>query len=455
MTTDAAIPEQRRRSPLARLLRASVPVRLDRWRGTGGSAVVGAGAADGRGSSPRTSSTSSGAGSGSAARRGLAGPARARRPARRPAPATGLEPTLVAGLGRGFGARTAAPARSAPVASGVRRRGLGVGPRRGSGSCFFLRSAAEAERRELERRCSSGVLVCHGGESAIGPGRVNPPASPESCGSRECRAGRTRDGFGPARDLREIGLVGLTGFEPAASSSRTRRATKLRHSPNAGEPDRSTREHGEHTRASTAPRNRAEERRSGARDQRQQGRLGTAGDPDPGVRAGADAGRDVQPGRPRVTRSRSRRDAGAGPWPAPARGRSWCVSAPTYGQAHLAAVGVAGDDRVVAVARRTGPAPAGTARARPPSRTSASGSAGPATASRPVVARGAGRRRRRTRSVVSPTVSASRRLVRSSQPRLPEAGPQLAPGQRRGVRVPLARCRAAGSASGLRSVGEK
>ena len=29
-------------------------------------------------------------------------------------------------------------------------------------------------------------------------------------------------------------LVGLTGFEPAASSSRTRRATKLRHSPNVG-----------------------------------------------------------------------------------------------------------------------------------------------------------------------------------------------------------------------------
>jgi hypothetical protein len=29
-------------------------------------------------------------------------------------------------------------------------------------------------------------------------------------------------------------LVGLTGFEPAASSSRTRRATKLRHSPIAG-----------------------------------------------------------------------------------------------------------------------------------------------------------------------------------------------------------------------------
>jgi hypothetical protein len=26
-------------------------------------------------------------------------------------------------------------------------------------------------------------------------------------------------------------MVGLTGFEPAASSSRTRRATKLRHSP--------------------------------------------------------------------------------------------------------------------------------------------------------------------------------------------------------------------------------
>jgi hypothetical protein len=27
-------------------------------------------------------------------------------------------------------------------------------------------------------------------------------------------------------------VVGLTGFEPATSSSRTKRATKLRHSPN-------------------------------------------------------------------------------------------------------------------------------------------------------------------------------------------------------------------------------
>jgi hypothetical protein len=33
----------------------------------------------------------------------------------------------------------------------------------------------------------------------------------------------------------DITNVGLTGFEPAASSSRTKRATKLRHSPKAWE----------------------------------------------------------------------------------------------------------------------------------------------------------------------------------------------------------------------------
>ena len=33
------------------------------------------------------------------------------------------------------------------------------------------------------------------------------------------------------RDVLRHHTVGLTGFEPAASSSRTKRATKLRHSP--------------------------------------------------------------------------------------------------------------------------------------------------------------------------------------------------------------------------------
>ena len=49
-------------------------------------------------------------------------------------------------------------------------------------------------------------------------------------------------------------LVGLTGFEPAASSSRTRRATKLRHSPMCAE--RAGSQAREHTGAGAAPGNR-------------------------------------------------------------------------------------------------------------------------------------------------------------------------------------------------------
>src|SRR5687768_5204403 len=39
---------------------------------------------------------------------------------------------------------------------------------------------------------------------------------------------------GPVKGPGAPAAVGLTGFEPAASSSRTRRATKLRHSPPPG-----------------------------------------------------------------------------------------------------------------------------------------------------------------------------------------------------------------------------
>ena len=51
------------------------------------------------------------------------------------------------------------------------------------------------------------------------------------------------------RDVLRHHMVGLTGFEPAASSSRTKRATKLRHSP-IGPPERAG---GNHTRAPPAP----------------------------------------------------------------------------------------------------------------------------------------------------------------------------------------------------------
>ena len=72
--------------------------------------------------------------------------------------------------------------------------------------------------------------------------------------ARACRRGRTRRGGGFCRSRfsslvgirerlrrrrRSLSAVGVTGFEPAASSSRTTRATKLRHTP--WQPPESTR----------------------------------------------------------------------------------------------------------------------------------------------------------------------------------------------------------------------
>ncbi len=81
---------------------------------------------------------------------------------------------------------------------------------------------AQPERGRLQGRGVRGaVVVCHGGSLS--------------------REGRPGDGVrqpGPLSWARLLmpgtSAVGLTGFEPAASSSRTRRATKLRHSPMRG-----------------------------------------------------------------------------------------------------------------------------------------------------------------------------------------------------------------------------
>ena len=53
----------------------------------------------------------------------------------------------------------------------------------------------------------------------------------EPCAMRGRRSGEMQELPDPRQWIREFHLVGVTGFEPAASSSRTTRATKLRHTP--------------------------------------------------------------------------------------------------------------------------------------------------------------------------------------------------------------------------------
>src|SRR4029078_10393807 len=86
--------------------------------------------------------------------------------------------------------------------------------------------------------------------------------------------------------------IGVTVFESAASSSRTTRATKLRHTPKAWEVYRS--ESG----ALTGVRRGS----GGRREQGQQGRLRAAAHPERSVRRGARTRGDVQPGAVRITR---------------------------------------------------------------------------------------------------------------------------------------------------------
>ena len=152
---------------------------------------------------------------------------------------------------------------------------------------------------------------------------------------------------------RDITTVGLTGFEPATSSSRTRRATKLRHSPmrtgwyvaEAGpQPAQPYPSLGGLSQSVQAVRGPS---RGPSRGQREQGGLGSAGDADAGVRAGADARRDVQPGAARIAVARVRRVT------VQALGASVVEVAVGRQRAHegkadLAAVGVPGDHDVVA-----------------------------------------------------------------------------------------------------------
>ena len=105
--------------------------------------------------------------------------------------------------------------------------------------------------------------------------------------------------------------VGVTGFEPAASSSRTTRATKLRHTPwHVAEPgrpqrhpriaDREAPEIGPaarrpETQACGGHRLRRRAGRVATGDEGEQRRLGAAREAHRGVGRGAETGRDVQP----------------------------------------------------------------------------------------------------------------------------------------------------------------
>src|SRR5215470_19649428 len=115
-------------------------------------------------------------------------------------------------------------------------------------------------------------------------------------------------------------LVGVAGFEPAASSSRTKRAAKLRYTPR------------DRVGSLADPRN-----------QREHGCFRPAGEPDGGIRGGPEPGRDVQestlawPGARRMLVQpprASRVESAVGD------------QRPQSGQADLAAVSVPGEQQV-------------------------------------------------------------------------------------------------------------
>ena len=164
----------------------------------------------------------------------------------------------------------------------------------------------------------------------------------------------------------------------------------------------------------------AEVRVSSVASGRQAMRIGKYGEvPEPG--------RDVQPRRSRVPGSRVGRMTMQALGPGRLEVAVGDESAPQR-QSDLTAVGVPGEDRVVAVARRTGRAPVGTARVRPPMRRSASASAG----RRPAPGRRTSRCGSSTpaqATVRSPTVSRSRagwsgRAIRPSRRRRDELLPR-------------------------------
>ena len=341
------------------------------------------------------------------------------RTARRPAAAAvgvggRARPRRAVRCGRRPGGRPARARESARARSGS-RRGLGglgasaraarLAPARRGGR---LGSAASRAPCRLRPKPSDGSS--REGPSSSGPcqpwRRSVPDRTPDSGTSGRSRSARATDersrqiarGRTQGFDLRDT-MVGLTGFEPAASSSRTRRATKLRHSPIARVDRSRPRARRAYPSADGPSKSGSTAAGQAARDERQQGRLGAAGDAGSGRTARCpSAGRDVQPGRARVA------GRGVGRVPVQALGPGGLEVAVGGQRADARAgrpgrrgCGRRGSRR--SRRRRTGRAPGGTARARRraarrrrrrPARRPRRGRRSP----------GAGRRRRRRRSVV-------------------------------------------------------
>ena len=196
-----------------------------------------------------------------------------------PWPASLVAPASVRLRLRGGGA-SASTGVSATVSAGGSSAAL---------SCFPRRRKLSFGSSSLDSSRSPGFVVS--GSSAM-PRFCHGPGPPDRLSGRS-GAGRNDRAPGQQDADRElVWWVGLTGFEPAASSSRTRRATKLRHSPNASGVYRS-RSCG----STTSPRHPQPDRR-----ERQQRRLGAAAEAHRGVRRGAQRRRTraatTIPGRP-------------------------------------------------------------------------------------------------------------------------------------------------------------
>ncbi len=259
-----------------------------------------------RGSS--TGATSTGAGSTAAPARPP--PARVSAPARGWARAPVRASAVGAGSGSGVGSGSV-------VASGL-------GSHRARGRCLRLALAPREQLRRLEAgRCRT---------PAPGPARRSPWDSSRSCARLRCilPGGRRRRCLSvpPPRGAtveHRRQVVGVTGFEPAASSSRTTRATKLRHTPMcSGQPLGAARltSTGAYRSASGRPAIGIEPLGVSA------GR-GSAASPRAGTRPGSGCTgwcpvrRRRGARRTRGRRAASRPGAGAGRAPARARGRSW------------------------------------------------------------------------------------------------------------------------------------
>ncbi len=254
------------------------------------------------------------------------------------------------------------------------------------------------------------TLRRRGGRTTRRPSRAWWPSPARTTRTACCRPRSTRapsaDGRTRTAGASDVGRgrpssVGVAGFEPTTSSSRTQRATKLRYTPM---------EPGKSSRGRWARRPPLQAVRSG--DQRQQRRLGRAGEPDRRVRRGAQPGGHVQQ-RPRprpVARPVDRQPLGL---PRGA-GRSWSP-APRSRARTAARRGCGRRGSARSRPPPSGPAPGGTARAPHPARGPRSVSAGPATSAyRSLLMCGSS----------APTTSISRRsalmrvraLFRSSQP---------------------------------------